>query len=169
MTKKIIYSSLLAIALLSGCSEDDTDTGGSNDTTTEQTETNHESSSEVSTTPGTVEQTQLSTTNTTIQPVEVSNQAPIVNAGEDKTVTVNETIIITGSATDDGTISDIEWKKSNEVLATTLSFEYTPTEVGTDVLTLTVVDDDGDSASDSVSIKVEEESGGKSDVFGKIK
>ena len=86
------------------------------------------------------------------------NKAPIVNAGADITVKVNQPITLTGTATDsDGIIVSYEWKKGSEVLATTLSFSYTPTEVGTDVLTLVVVDDDGDSGSDSVSITVEEE------------
>jgi PBP1b-binding outer membrane lipoprotein LpoB len=153
MTRKLIYSSLLAVALLGGCSEDDTDTGGGdNDTPTERTETTQGGSDGLTTTPASVEQTPVQSN--TPQPT-VQNQAPMVDAGADKTVTVNESVTITGSATDsDGTISSIEWKKGNEVLATTLSFSYTPTEVGTDVLTLVVVDDDGESSSDSLSITI---------------
>jgi len=93
-----------------------------------------------------------------------TNKAPIVNAGEDKTVTVNSSVTITGIAVDsDGTIATVEWKKGNEVLATTLSFSYTPTKVGTDVLTLVVVDEDGESASDSVNVVVEKATNTDSD------
>lgn len=117
MTKKLIYSSILGIALLSGCSTDDETTPTPSSTPT--------------------------------------NRAPIVNAGADKTVTVNETVTITGTATDsDGTISSIEWKKGSEVLATTLSFSYTATKVGTDTLTLVVMDDDGATASDNVNVVI---------------
>ena len=48
-----------------------------------------------------------------------------------------------------------EWTKDGEVLATNLSFSYIATVVGTDVLTLVVVDDDGISANSSVNIIVE--------------
>ena len=84
------------------------------------------------------------------------NVAPTANAGEDKTVTVNQTVTLTGTATDrDGTIVSYEWKKGSEVLGTTATLSYTPTVVGTDTLTLTVTDDDGATASDSVKIIVE--------------
>jgi hypothetical protein len=84
------------------------------------------------------------------------NKAPSVNAGADKTVTVNQSITLTGSANDsDGTIVSYEWKKGSEVLGTSATLEYIPTEVGTDILTLTVMDDDGSSNSDSVEITVQ--------------
>ena len=83
------------------------------------------------------------------------NKTPIVNAGADKSVQVNETLTITGSGTDsDGTIVSYEWKKGSTVLATTATFDYLPTVVGTDTLTLTVTDDDGATASDSVVVTV---------------
>jgi len=135
MRKVLITSTIAALILLNGCS------------------------------PSTEEKTSPQTGSTTSEPstptgsTEESNKAPIVNAGADKSVTVNETTTITGTANDsDGTISTIEWKKGNEVLATTLSFSYTPTEVRTDTLTLTVMDDDGATASDSVNIVVVEDS-----------
>lgn len=96
-------------------------------------------------------------------PTPSANIAPTANAGVDKTVTVNETITLSGSGTDsDGTIVSYEWKKGDEVLGTDAILNYTPTEVGTDVLTLVVVDDDGVSGSDSVNITIlaeEEDSG----------
>lgn len=140
MTRKIIYSSLLAIVLLSGCSEDDS---GGDDTPTE------ESTAQVET------NTQSSTT---------ANQAPTVDAGIDITVIVNEIVTITGSASDsDGTIVNYEWTKDGNILATTFSFSYTPTVVGTDVLKLIVMDDDGESSSDSINVTVKDIT--KSDTF----
>ncbi len=88
------------------------------------------------------------------------NQAPIANAGLDKSVTVNKTITLNGSGTDsDGYIISYEWKKGDTILSTTSTLNYTPTEVGIDTLTLTVTDDDGATASDSVMVTVEEDSG----------
>jgi len=83
------------------------------------------------------------------------NRPPIANAGADITVTVNQSITIRGSGTDnDGVISEYIWKKGNEVLGTTSTLTYTPTIVGTDTLTLTVTDDDGLTATDSINISV---------------
>jgi len=147
--KKICCSAFLAILLLSGC--------GSNS----NSKTNHKSTGD--TTTQSSETVEVSTPNT-----EVVNQKPIVNAGTDKTVTVNETITITGTATDsDGTIVSYEWTKGSDVLGTEASLSYTPTVVGTDKLTLTVTDDDGATASDSVNIVVVEES--NDNIFDDIK
>ncbi|WP_415407800.1 PKD domain-containing protein [Sulfurovum sp. CS9] len=86
------------------------------------------------------------------------NTPPTANAGADKAVQVNNTITITGSGTDpDGTIVSYEWKKGTTVLATTASFDYTPTVVGTDTLTLTVTDDDGEPGTDSMDVIVTED------------
>ncbi len=85
------------------------------------------------------------------------NKAPIANAGTDKTVTVDQSISITGSGSDsDGNIVGYEWKKGSEVLASTAAFIYTPTSVGTDILTLTVTDNDGATGSDSMNVNVVE-------------
>jgi len=87
-----------------------------------------------------------------------TNKAPIVNAGMDITTNVNKSITIVGVATDeDGSISSYEWKKGQEVLGTEATLTYIPTKIGTDILTLTVMDDDGAVASDSVNIIVKEE------------
>lgn len=130
MLKKIAYSSFVAILLLSGC--------GSSDKNTTSNNAGVSSSSNE-------------------DPV---NEAPIVNAGKDKTVKVNETITLVGTANDsDGEISTYEWKKGSVVLGTSVTLEYRPTVVGTDTLTLTVMDDDRASSSDSVEIIVELEDG----------
>ena len=78
------------------------------------------------------------------------NIVPNANSGGNQSVQVNKSIEIKGSGTDsDGTIVSYSWKKNNVVLATIASFVYTPTSVGTDSLTLTVTDNDGDTASDT--------------------
>jgi len=84
------------------------------------------------------------------------NAIPTANAGVDSTILVNETITLTGIGTDtDGTIVSYEWKKGSEVLGASATLEYIPTEVGTDTLTLTVTDDDGATATDTVNIIVQ--------------
>ena len=84
-----------------------------------------------------------------------NNKIPVASAGSDGTVQVNTGIVITGSGKDsDGIIISYEWKKGSIILATTASFKYTPTVVGTDTLTLTVTDNDGAKASDNIKIKV---------------
>ena len=85
------------------------------------------------------------------------NQAPIANAGANRAVQVGVGIGISGTGTDsDGTISAYEWSISGTVLATTSAFIYTPTKVGTDTLTLKVIDNDGGSASDTLDVVVTE-------------
>jgi len=85
------------------------------------------------------------------------NILPTANAGSDKSIEVNQVVTITGIGTDiDGTIVSYEWKKDATVLATTASFDYLPTVVGTDTLMLTVMDDDGGTASDSMNVTATE-------------
>ena len=86
---------------------------------------------------------------------EGQNKIPTVNAGDDGKVQINTTITIWGSARDiDGTISSYEWTKGEEVLGTELKLIYTPTVLGTDILTLTVIDNDGANVSDSLILEV---------------
>ncbi len=87
----------------------------------------------------------------------VDNLPPEANAGPDLNVYINQTITITGSGTDsDGTIVSYVWNDdSNNQLASTASFNYTPTSEGTKTLTLTVTDDDGETTSDSMILTVE--------------
>ena len=81
------------------------------------------------------------------------NILPTANAGPVKSVEVNEAVTITGSGGDtDGTIAAYEWKKGGTVLANSVSFDYVPTVVGTDTLTLTVTDDDGATDTDSMTV-----------------
>ena len=83
------------------------------------------------------------------------NIEPTADAGSDKSVQVNVEIHLEGAGNDaDGKIVSYVWKKGKTVLAETKTLNYTPTKVGTDTLTLTVVDDDKASASDDVKILV---------------
>jgi len=91
---------------------------------------------------------------TTVPNVEtVTNQAPVANAGDDRSIGVNLMITIVGEGTDsDGSIVSYQWKKGTEVLSNTQTLEYTPTVIGTDTLTLTVTDNGGLSGSDTVDV-----------------
>jgi len=83
------------------------------------------------------------------------NISPAVFPGPNQTVQINQTVTITGSATDsDGTITSFIWKEGNTLLANSASFSYTPTTIGTHTLTLTVTDNDGASSSDSINVFV---------------
>jgi hypothetical protein len=88
-----------------------------------------------------------------------TNSKPTANAGADKTVTVNNSVTLYGSGSDNEGSVTFEWKKGDEVLGTGKTLTYMPTIVGTDILTLVVTDDDGATASDSVKINVKEDEG----------
>jgi len=81
------------------------------------------------------------------------NHTLTVNAGEDKSVTVEDTISIVGS----GTGTSYEWKDGTDVLATTLTFDYTSTVVGVHTLTLTATDNNGVTLSDNMTVTVNED------------
>jgi hypothetical protein len=81
------------------------------------------------------------------------NLQPTADAGADRSVQVNQTITLTGSGSDsDGTIASYEWREGSIVLAHTASFSYTPTTAGDHILTLVVTDNDGASASDTLTV-----------------
>ena len=85
----------------------------------------------------------------------VGNTPPQADAGSDLSVQTNDTLTITGSGIDsDGTIVSYRWTKDGVELATTATFDYTPTVVGTDTLTFTVTDDKGATASDTMVVTV---------------
>ncbi len=87
----------------------------------------------------------------------IPNKNPIANAGSNKTVEAGVAIEIIGGATDsDGIVSAYQWAIGDTILASTASFIYTPSEVGTEKLTLTVIDNDGGNASDSIDVVVTE-------------
>jgi hypothetical protein len=86
-----------------------------------------------------------------------TNTPPTADAGPDKTVQVNHTVTITGSGSDsDGSIVAYQWIKQStgQLLATTPTFDFTPTGTRTKILVLTVTDDDGETASDEMVLTV---------------
>ncbi len=88
---------------------------------------------------------------------EPENKKPIAEAGADKSTTVNKAVTLIGNGSDsDGTIASYKWTENGVVLATTKTFSYTPTTVGVHTLTLTVTDNDGATASDTVKVTAKE-------------
>ena len=84
------------------------------------------------------------------------NQAPTANAGDDQTVTQGDTVTLSSSSTDsDGTITTYLWKEGTTTLSSASSFTKSNFSVGTHTITLTVTDNDGASATDSVVITVQ--------------
>ena len=88
----------------------------------------------------------------------VPNVAPTAECRHvDKSTQVNQAVTITGSGSDsDGKIAAYQWKEGSTVLATTASFSYTPSTVGSHTLTLTVTDNNGATASDSMTVTATE-------------
>ncbi len=91
----------------------------------------------------------------TVTATKAPNIAPTANAGANVEVEINQAVTITGTGTDtDGSIISYQWKESGiaAVLSNAASFTYTPTTVGTHILTLTVTDNDGSTGSDSMVV-----------------
>jgi len=87
------------------------------------------------------------------------NTLPTANAGKDKSIVLGNSVTLRGRGTDaDGTIESYVWTKDSTIIANTSSFEYTPTEAGTDTFTLTVTDNDGATASDIMNVLVTDNS-----------
>ena len=84
----------------------------------------------------------------------ILNNPPVANAGADQyfydlVVPLN----IVGEGTDsDGVIISYEWKEGNTILSTEASFLYTPSSFANHILTFTVTDDNGISASDEILV-----------------
>lgn len=85
------------------------------------------------------------------------NKPPVVNAGPDKSMQIGTTIATLGTATDDKSIdtNSYEWKDSNNnIVATTISFDYTAIAEGNFTFTFSAMDNDGAKSSDSMTIEV---------------
>ncbi len=81
------------------------------------------------------------------------NTAPTADAGDDVNVAVNSTVSIVGGGADsDGNITGYSWSESGSAMGTNATLSYTPTSAGTHMLTLTVTDDDGATATDTVVV-----------------
>jgi hypothetical protein len=88
-----------------------------------------------------------------------SNLPPVANAGTDQTAASGEPVILNGlgSSDSDGTISSYSWTEvvnDNQVLVATGANPSVNFTTGTHVLTLTVTDNNGGSAIDTVSITI---------------
>ncbi|HHH19259.1 MAG TPA: PKD domain-containing protein [Campylobacterales bacterium] len=87
----------------------------------------------------------------------VANQAPVANAGQDESVTVNESVTLRGTGSDtDGSIVSYLWQEGSATLGELATLSYVPTVVGNHTLSLTVTDDDGASSSDEVVVTATE-------------
>ncbi len=81
------------------------------------------------------------------------NNPPIADAGLVTYTALNQAKTITGIGSDsDGVITSYQWKLGSTVLSTNATFDFTPTSLGESILTLTVTDDDGASASDDLVV-----------------
>ena len=86
-----------------------------------------------------------------------SNKAPTVNAGADKTITEGQSVILTATASDrDGTIASYEWKEGGVVKGNSATLTLNNLSKGVHFLTVTVTDDKGATASDTVKVEVKE-------------
>jgi hypothetical protein len=91
----------------------------------------------------------------------LANQGPSANAGNDITVfdtdqNGNETVSIVGGGSDaDGSIVSYEWKIGSTVIGNTASISPT-LPLGTHSLTLTVTDNGGATASDTIMVTVQQ-------------
>ncbi len=86
---------------------------------------------------------------------QVSNSTPIAVAGANKTsITENENVTFSAidSSDSDGSIVSYEWRKDSTLLSTEPSFSTSDLPVGTNIITLTVTDNQGLSNSNSITI-----------------
>ncbi len=86
------------------------------------------------------------------------NQSPIANAGADLADYPGNPITLDGSGSSDpdGTIASYAWKEGAATLSTSESFVKSDFTSGEHTVTLTVTDDDGATASDSVTVVIYE-------------
>ncbi len=84
-----------------------------------------------------------------------TNKAPTVDAGKDQTITSGETVTLNAIANDpDGTIVKYEWKEGSVVKSNDPALTLENLSTGTHIFTITVTDDKGATADDTVVITV---------------
>lgn len=83
------------------------------------------------------------------------NTLPVANAGDDQTLYYTETLNLSGSlSTDDSEIVSYTWTEGETVLSSEMNLSTTGFSVGTHILTLTVLDDDGETSTDEVVVNI---------------
>jgi hypothetical protein len=105
------------------------------------------------------------TVQVTVNPAPIPNQAPVVNAGPNQTITLpSSTVTLNGSGTDnDGTIASRIWTKisgpESYVIASPTTAQTTITGLiqGTYTFELAITDDDGATGKDTVTVTVNPE------------
>ncbi len=81
------------------------------------------------------------------------NKAPKADAGLVKYTPFNQAITITGTGFDsDGTIVSYQWTQGAVVLSNNATFDFTPTTLGENILTLRVTDNNGATSSDDLVV-----------------
>jgi len=85
-----------------------------------------------------------------------TNIIPIADAGEDKTILVNEEVVLDGSNSrdDDGSIIAYEWKEGSSLLGTADTLTYSSSNLGGHTIVLKVRDNEGLEDTDSTYITV---------------
>ncbi len=87
--------------------------------------------------------------------VTVLNRSPVADAGPDRTANHVQTVTLAGSGSDpEGGALNYAWTLNGAQIATTASATVGPFEVGVHTLTLTVTDDKGATATDSMVVTV---------------
>jgi len=93
----------------------------------------------------------------TAAPVPVdTNTPPTANAGTDQSAFLGESVTLDGSASSDsdGSISCYWWKDTTSLLSSSQTYTTSSLPLGTHTMTLTVIDNEGVSHSDGVSVIV---------------
>ncbi len=84
-----------------------------------------------------------------------TNKKPTVKADDNKVITLGDSVKISATANDsDGQIVKYEWIEDGKVISSQNSFDYTPTTLGEHKLIITVTDDKGATASDTLKVTV---------------
>lgn len=98
----------------------------------------------------------LEIANSPMEDITISdNQGPIANAGADQMLYYTETINLSASlSTDDSMIVSYTWTEGETVLSNEMNLSTTGFSVGTHILILTVLDDDGATSTDEVVVSI---------------
>lgn len=100
------------------------------------------------------------TDDVTVTVTEAANQAPVANAGPDQNVDTNSTVTLDGSGSSDpdGSVASYSWAQVSgptilwATSTTIVNPQFTPATDGTYVVELTVTDNEGATATDTVSV-----------------